>query len=97
MTKAALDIQFSSLTPLKAALISIKKATQLTTAVQILLLERLAIHPGAVQRWRMGWLTEKYPEEEMRLFVASRTSADEAARNIARRIARYSKRIHLKH
>jgi len=94
MTKAALDIQFSSLTHLKAALISIKKATQLTNSVQILLLERLAIHPGAVQRWRMGWLTEKYPEEEMRLFLASRTSsADEAARNIAHRIARYSKRI----
>jgi hypothetical protein len=93
MTNAAPDIRFSSLTHLKAALISTEKATQFTNSVQILLLERLAIHPGTVQRWRMGWLTEKYPEEEMRLFLASRTSADEAARNIAHRMARYSKRI----
>jgi hypothetical protein len=44
MTNAAPDIRFSSLTHLKAALISTEKATQFTNSVQILLLERLAIH-----------------------------------------------------
>ena len=75
---------------LKAALISIKKATQFTNSVQILLLERLAIHPGAVPPWRMGWFTEKYPEEEMKLFLASMTSADEAAGALAHSVVRYS-------
>jgi hypothetical protein len=47
MTKAALDIQFSTLTHLKAALISTEKATQFTNS--ILLLERLAIPPAVRQ------------------------------------------------
>lgn len=60
------------------------------SSVESLLRDKFSIHAGAVQRWRMGWLTERFPEEEIRLLMASRFSTEQAAQNIAERIRPYS-------
>jgi hypothetical protein len=48
------------------------------------LINECGVHLGAVERWRMGWLTDKLPEEEIRLFMASGMSPKDAAQNVAR-------------
>jgi hypothetical protein len=90
MPRVPLDIKCGTFIEFRAALISVARVREFMEAAEASLVNECGVHPGAVQRWRMGWLTEKFPEEEMRLFMALGVNPRDAAQNIARRIGPYS-------
>jgi hypothetical protein len=75
---------------MRAVLVSTKRMSSFREEIRSLLLTQQGVHPGAVQRWSMAWLTLKFPEEEVRLFIAKRFTPDAAAKNISDRIRPYS-------
>jgi hypothetical protein len=89
MSRVPFNLPVGTFLRLRAAFIPETTIRAYLAQVQSLLLAD-GVHAGAVERWRLGWLTESYPDDEARLFLASGYSAIDAARNIARRIEPYT-------
>src|SRR5687768_12434401 len=73
-----------------AKLVPGKAVYQHLSRTETLLAEQHNLHRGAIERWRMGWLTEDFPEDEARYYVSMGLSAADAAQDIADRIRLYS-------
>jgi hypothetical protein len=90
MSRVALTIRLTVLGKIKASLISSSNEKAFRVKVKSLLLEKHMIHPKAVDLWHFGWLTEKYPDDELMLFMGHGFSPEMAASDIAERVRPYS-------
>jgi hypothetical protein len=84
------NVPVNAIELMRAMLVPTKKMSSFREEIRSLLLSRYRVHPGAVQRWSMNWLTVKFTEEEVRLFIGKGFTPDVAAKNISDRIRSYS-------